>query len=42
VAATNGHTDGNGNLEWHFTRNLDEYSGDWPDDWRSITLGVTF
>ena len=30
VAATNGHT--NGKLDWHFSGNLDEYLGDWPDD----------
>ena len=32
VGASNGHTNGNGKLHWHFTGNLDEYLTDWPDN----------
>ena len=32
LAVTNGRTNGNGKLDWHFTGILDEYLGDWPDN----------
>jgi hypothetical protein len=32
VGASNGHTNGKGKLEWHFTGNLDDYLTDWSDD----------
>ncbi len=32
VDASNGQTNGNGKIDWHFTGRLDEYLADWPDD----------